>query len=200
MLHRDRGRRRAAVVSERFLLLPQLRHFLLHLHNPLLSARDLKHGGVELGAQPHVLGLEPDRGLPVSLELVALGRQLGLQKGDNGNSLLEYLLLQQLDAEARLPLLELLDGAQQASDFWRRTRGLHLRRRRAREVGAQGASERRRLGRRRAGRPGRGRRRNPGWRLCMHLGGGRRRLGRTGTAVEAHGRLDTPGHHDARAD
>jgi hypothetical protein len=118
-------------------LVSQLRHFLLHLCNPLLSARDLQHGGVELGAQPQVLGLEPDRGLPVSFERVALGRQLGLQEGDDGDGLLEYLLLQQLDAEARLPLLELLDGAQQPGDFRRRARGLHLRRRRAREVGAE---------------------------------------------------------------
>ena len=196
---RRRSGRGAVVGVRRLLLLPQqLRHFLLQLDDPLLPARDLERGGVELGAQPRVLGLEAVRGVPAPLELAPLGRELGLQERDDGDGLLEYLLLQQLHAEARLPLLELLDGAQQLRDLRRRAGGggAHLRRG-PREVGAEGPRERRRLGRRRAGGGGRGARRGrrparrPGrrWRRRFR----RRRL--WAAALEAHGRLDTACHH-----
>lgn len=198
------GRRsgRGAVIGRRrrFLLPPQLRHLLLHLDYPPLPASDLERGGVELGAQPRVLGLQPVRGLPPPLELVLLGRELGLQERHDGDGLPEYLLLQQLHAEARLTLLEVLDGAEQLGDLRRRAGGgggSHLRGR-AREVCAEGPRERRRLGERRAvGRRG-ARRGRPGRRP---RGGRRRRLRRRGlgAAVEAHGRLDAPGHHGGPA-
>jgi hypothetical protein len=122
------------------------------------------------------------------LELGLLGRELGLQERDDGDSLLEYLLLQQLHAEARLPLLELLDGAQQLCDLQRRAGGgAHLCRR-AREVRVEGPRERRRLGRCRPGGGHGPRRRRPRWRRRLrHL--------RLGAALEAHGRLDPACHH-----
>jgi hypothetical protein len=116
-------------------LLLQLRHFLLHVNNPLFPTRHLQHGSVELRAQPHVLGLQSRGGVLAFLQLAALRGELSLQEWDDGDGLLQDLLLQQLHAEARLPLLELLDGAQQVGDLRRGARRLHLSRR-AREVHA----------------------------------------------------------------
>ena len=52
---------------------------LLQLDDPLFPACDLQRGGVELGTQSPVLGLQPLRGVPAPLELGLLGRELGLQ-------------------------------------------------------------------------------------------------------------------------
>jgi len=199
-----------------------LRHLLLQLNHPLLAAPGGVDSDVELSAEARVLGLEPRQRVAASAEVAALGGELGLEERHDGDGLLEDLVLQQLGAEAGLPLPELLDEAGEVGDGGgarrrlgrprRRARRLHLRGR-AREVAREwpaAAALGPRPGRRRwraGGPPAWGLRlprrgqlqRRRRWRLARGGsgggGGGGPGLGRGRAPLEAHGRLDAAGHH-----
>jgi len=71
-----------------------LRHLLLQLNHPLLAGPGGGDGGVELGAEARVVGLEPRQRVAAAAEVAALGGELGLEERHDGDGLLEDLVLQ----------------------------------------------------------------------------------------------------------